>query len=347
MKMNKTGLRRFASLVLSLVLCLGMALPALAEGTMKEELLASMAYTAKASLQNGDTDLGMYQNSRRVDAYTATPSSFDLRDYDFVPPITNQKSWGTCWGFASIGASEISILAKLKLTYEEYIEKYGKALDLSEKHLAWFGTSHLPELVEGEDYVFPTLESQAGEGVWLRDEEELGQAAHYNNGGFPMVASGIFAAGMGPVYEEDYPYTARDGRASTAADWTLDEEDRFQLTFELENSSILPSPSMRDANGNYIYNGYGTAAIKDELLSGRAVTIGYHADQAMDPEAQKNMFFDLISEMIELSDEESEFLKALFGGEVDMDSLTPGWRAASARARASSPSTAAGQTGLT
>ena len=38
----------------------------------------------------------------------------------------------------------------------------------------------------------------------------------------------------------------------------------------------------------YVYNAFATAAIKDEILNGRAVTIAYHADQAMAPEAQLN-----------------------------------------------------------
>lgn len=106
----------------------------------------------------------------------------------------------------------------------------------------------------GETYAYPTLEAQAGEGIWLRDEETDGQAAHYNNGGLMAYVSGLFAAGMGPNLEADYPYQAANGTSSTAEDWTLDDSDRFILTYELENSSILPNPSQRDAEGNYVYN---------------------------------------------------------------------------------------------
>lgn len=160
----------------------------------------------------------------------------------------------------------------------------------------------------GEAYVYPTLESQAGEGIWLRDEETSGQAAHYNNGGLMAYVSGVFAAGMGPNLEADYPYQAANGTSSTAEDWTLDDSDRFILTYELENSSILPNPSQRDAEGNYVYNAYGTLAIKDEILSGRPVVIDYHADRAVSPDAIYNMIRDQAISM-GFSEEEAEIIK--------------------------------------
>ena len=313
------ALRRLLALALTLALSLSVTLPALAEGTMREALLADMDRDAARVVRLGDSDLYMYGNDRRGNLSTA-PSSFDLRDYGYVPPVQNQGNWGTCWGFASIAASEISILSKLNLSYQEFLEKYGREMNLSEKHLAWFATSHLPELVEGEDYIFPTLESQAGEGIWLRDEESTGYVAHYNNGGMMAYASGIFSAGMGPNDEEAYPYEAADGSSSTASDWSLKESDRFILSYELENSSILPSPAGRDENGNYVYNAFATAAIKDEVLNGRAVTIAYHADQAMDPEAQLNMMRDQIM-ALGFTAEEAQLVIDLSVGRLSFEDL--------------------------
>lgn len=312
-------LRRLLALALTLALCLSVTLPALAEGTMYEALLADMDGDAARIVKLGDSDLYMYANDRTGNL-SAAPASFDLRDYGYVPPVRSQGNWGTCWGFASIAASEISILSKLNLSCQEFLEKYGKEMNLSEKHLAWFATSHLPELAEGEDYIFPTLESQAGEGIWLRDEESTGYVAHYNNGGLMAYASGIFSAAMGPNDEAAYPYEAADGSSSTASDWSLKESDRFILSYELENSSILPSPAGRDENGSYVYNAFATAAIKDEILNGRAVTIAYHADQAMDPEAQLNMMRDQVM-ALGFTAEEAQLLIDLNQGKLAFEDL--------------------------
>ena len=316
--MKRTSLYRMTALLLALTMCLSAAL---AEGSMTEALLSGMAEDAVRYVKLGDVDLNIYQNARAVEAYKAMPSSFDLRDYGYVPPVRSQGNWGTCWGFASIAASEISILSKLNMTCEEFEKAYGKEMNLSEKHLAWFGTSHLPLLQEGEEYIYPTLEEQAGEGIWQRDEATEGQVAHYNNGGFMTYSSGVFAAGMGPNFEAAFPYQASDGTSSTAADWSLDDMTRFNLAFELEHSAILPTPAQRDENGNYVYSSLGTAAIKDELLNGRAVTIAYHADQAIDPDARRQLICDRIKQM-GFGDEDAIFLTQVNMGEVARDALT-------------------------
>jgi len=163
------------------------------------------------------------------------------------------------------------------------------------RHITADGNSHLPALEdypEGE-YPFHGLEDQAGEGIYSIKEETEGTNARYNSGGFMAYGSSLFSSGTGPVTEEMYPYLAADASHSTAEDWSLPEETRFAIGMELENSSILPSPAARDAEGNYVYNPYGTYTIKREVLNGRAVTIVYHADTSMDPNARKNALRDL------------------------------------------------------
>ena len=189
---------------------------------------------------------------------------------------------------------------------------------MSEKHLAWFGSGHLPEKTEGTEYPYAELSSQAGEGRHMVDEEAQGQFAHYNSGGFSTFVSSVFASGMGPRHEIEFPYEAADGTDSTAADWTIPEEYRFGQTYELADSHILPSPSQTDENGNYKYNSEGTAAIKNELLNGRGVSISYHADQAMDPLALVNTFLDQLggSSDFEYTDEDKEFLSRVLAGET-------------------------------
>lgn len=304
--------RRIPAVLLALLMILSSA-PALAESaTAKETLEEALKVNALRIVQTNDEDINMYHNNGTDWSafYTATPEKYDMREHDLTTPIRNQGMWGTCWGFASIAASETAILKALNLTVGEYAESFDSPLDLSEKHLAWFASSHLPAADEGKDYIFPQIASQAGEGFYPLVDSTAGR---YNAGGFMMFAAALFALNEGPRTEAEFPYQAADGTSSTAADWSLAESDRFGSNYRLINSRILPTPAMRDTDGNYTYNKWGTAAIKDELLLGRAVTIAYHADQAMDPEAEAKMFHDQLEALFEsagetVTDEELDML---------------------------------------
>ena len=271
-----------------------------------------------------DGTLDIYGGEVRSADFSAMPAAFDLRDLGVVPPIRNQGDWGTCWGFASLAATEISVLTELGLTVEDFAEKHGQDMDLSEKHLAWFANSQLPNLEdypEGE-YIYPGLENQAGEGIFNPSEETEGPNARYNAGGMMMYATGVFSAGIGPLMESQYPYTANDGSSSTAADWSLPEEARFAMALELESSHILPTPAMRDEYGNYVYNEYGTYSIKRELLDGRAVTIAYAADMAISPESRMNMKIDKMIDMgVEGEREDVKAVLLLLDGTYTLNNL--------------------------
>lgn len=64
------------------------------------------------------------------------PAKFDLRERGTVTPVRDQSPWGTCWSFATVAASETSILNDLGMTAETYKEINGEEMNLSEKHLA-------------------------------------------------------------------------------------------------------------------------------------------------------------------------------------------------------------------
>ena len=135
------------------------------------------------------------------------PSKFDLRDVDgknYVSPVKQQNPWMTCWSFGATAAAETSIAYELGHDYNAETGSDEDALyDLSEKHLAWFSYTALPE--DSKEY--PT---QAGEGYHIDFTEEVGpdeiSKKVYNQGGYMNYATVIYSAGMGPTLEGIVPY---------------------------------------------------------------------------------------------------------------------------------------------
>ena len=264
-----------------------------------DNLIAALEKEMIRLVKLGGDETNMYGNDLREVDFSVLPAAYDLRDLGVVAPIRSQGYWGTCWSFAITSAAEISILSELGMTYEDFEQMAGQPMDLSERHLAWFANSALPkaeDYPEGQ-YPYPELINQAGEGGYTPDEEAGKPNARFMDGGWMAYGTGMYSAGIGPVMESQYPYAANDGTDSTAADWSVPEEARFQIAVELENSYILPNPALVNEEGEYTYNPYGTYAIKSELLHGRAVTIAYHADQALDPDAYRTMVIDSVLAM--------------------------------------------------
>ena len=68
--------------------------------------------------------------------------------------------------------------------------------------------------------------------------------------------------------------------AKELVDWTLDESGRFSSEYFLKDGNILPPTFVLNENKEYVYNPAGVEAIKRELVNGRGVAIGFHADQS-------------------------------------------------------------------
>lgn len=210
------------------------------------------------------------------------PGQFDLREQNKVTPVKFQNPFGTCWGFSIVAAAESSLLSKLQA---QGIQVDPQAMDLSEKHLAWFSAHALPQ---------DSDTGQGGEGTYPGPGTNDG----YNSGGFAYYGTTAFASGLGPRSESEIPYQPKDAENhiirdpegdpycySPDADWSLDESERFGIGYELDESSLLPSPAEREGGEGgetvYRYNEAGTNAIKSELMAGRAVSICFSADQSM------------------------------------------------------------------
>ena len=317
-------MKKLLSLLLAAAMLVSLLPASLAEETAHDIMIGKLADTASDVVRDiSNHELYLYDRDTVWPTSTADrlPAAFDLRDRGVVPAVRDQGNWGSCWAFAAIGASEISLLTTAGLTVEEYAEKKGFELDLSEKHLAWFGNTHMPLLTDYAEGEYPYAESVAGEGIWHTLDELSPSAARLSSGGNLGYASSIFANGMGPVTESMYPYLSNEGTASIGADWTLTESDRFVMGVELKDANILPSPAQRDEDGKYVYLEAGTEAIKQELLAGRGVSIVYHAEMSMNPDAMRETYYELCLRN-GMSEEASDTYARFSNGTLDPSGMT-------------------------
>lgn len=273
-----------------LIFISGAGIPAFAQNLsvydLDDEELEMLLYLGDELMENS-------VSSKMGDIYTELywrsiadrlPAKFDLRENGTVTPVKDQSPWGTCWAFATIAACETSILNSLNMTAQQYEQRFGHPMDLSERHLAWFIDNPLPELEEYPEGEYPYDESQAGEGTYFLNPTD---SIIYNDGGTYTLATSILASGVGVVNESDAPYQNNEGTLEEDGDWSLPEEIRFQQSFEMKDANVLPDPASRDENYDYVYRPEATEMIKIELLAGRAVGISYLADQSKPEDVER------------------------------------------------------------
>lgn len=95
------------------------------------------AYNGYIELPDAPSDIKLAPDTSIV--WGTLPSSYDSRDVSAVRPIRNQNPYGTCWSFSGIACMEGSL-----------IRKWGKAVDLSPMHLAFFTHYSAPDPLEND-----------------------------------------------------------------------------------------------------------------------------------------------------------------------------------------------------
>jgi len=326
MKKARIAILLVIAMLLPLSVCAcaeGDDMPALSEADLRslDRLGTELEEPAALLLHYGEDVEDIYSELRWRSIADTFPEKFDLRDRGVITPVKNQSPWGTCWTFATMAASESSILSAMGLSAEEYFEKYGEEMDLSEKHLAWFTANALPGAEAYPEGEYPYDLSQAGEGAHPLEDTDV---TAYNFGGNYFLSTSSLASGIGVVKEAVAPYGDSDGEANRDGDWSLPEELRFVQSFELKNANILPAPAAKDENGNYVYRPEATEMMKSELLKGRGVGISFVADQAMpnDPDARRARLISRYGTVDGVSEEELAEYVDFRVGITDSDAAT-------------------------
>ena len=278
-------LKKVLSAALTLCLCIPTAAAPVFGATGENETDVEVKALSSIEAANYQTE---GEEMRAVDALGDLPLKFDLRDegIDRVTSVKSQNPFGTCWAFGSSAAAEISILSDLDMTNTDFVDKYGKELDLSEKHLAYWAVHPVPE----GDPFDPT---QIGEGCYTENMQTA--EGTYDEGGDPFLCLSLYNSGVGPVLEWsdksfEYKFYDASGNVITnpdmmgdIVDWELDPLTRGMYNFQLKDGYYLPIPvkKHKGSDGKWVYDGYnesGTAAAKQEIYKGRGVAVHYRAD---------------------------------------------------------------------
>ena len=286
-----------------------------------EYLTKEMKDSAESLVKDGDMQEIYTEFVWKSEADTF-PEKFDLRERGVITPVRNQAPYGTCWSFATMAASEASILSTMGMTQKEYEKKYGEKMDLSEKHLAWFAANALPDLKAYKEGEYPYDAGQAGEGL---HQAKGSKRNIYDNGGTYYLSASSLASGIGVTKESDFPYESAQGTLETEDDWSIPEKYRFNQAFELKNANILPTSAQTLEDGSYKYRPEGTEAIKSELLQGRAVGIAFKADQSMPEQSVEEQRKIMRSMLKEVTGEDqkqlNEYIEIRIGAE-DISTLS-------------------------
>lgn len=152
--------------------------------------------------ENQDTFAKNLVNGRRT--RSALPTVYDAREEGYLPAVRNQGSWGACWSFSLLGAMEVSAIRDMGIASD--------AIDLSERHLAYFGYN------TGYDAL-----DNANEDTMTCSPDNY----YLTNGGNDIRGVVRLMNWNGAAEENDYPYVT--GKLPDALERTAAQDARLYL----------------------------------------------------------------------------------------------------------------------
>lgn len=164
-------------------------------------------------------------------------STTTVNNKSSLPTARNQSSWGLCWAFGSVASIEANLLVKKKC---KSVSTDKSALDLSERHIAWFAHNTYSTL--------STDPTKKTDGVKKTTAKKA-----YTGGNSAQVEAAL-ARGTGMELEENFPYSASMGGVS--------EAERYGSTVTLHDTYTTSYDAVSDAsnsisNTKKLIDGYG------------------------------------------------------------------------------------------
>ncbi len=159
------------------------------------------------------------------------PSSYDMRDLNLTPLITDQGIYSVCWAFASVSSLESSMIRQ---DPEQYT-----GIDLSPFSVVYY-TYNRDELVDLAS-PYPGLEGIAGDTTHIEEIDPPDNISGIILGGDLTQAMYTLAAGFGAVNESAAPFYSYGNNTAPSADTAISENE-----IVLDSTIIIPPTEIND-----------------------------------------------------------------------------------------------------
>lgn len=150
-----------------------------------------------------------------IPAAADLPSSYDMRDVNLTPMITDQGIYGVCWAFAPVSSLESSMIRQDPETYT--------GIDLSPFSVVYY-TYNRDELVDLAP-PYPGLEGIAGDTTHIEETDPPDNISGLILGGELTQAMYTLAAGFGAVNESAAPFDSYGNNTAPSADTAISENE--------------------------------------------------------------------------------------------------------------------------
>ncbi|MDO9523230.1 MAG: lectin like domain-containing protein [Methanocorpusculum sp.] len=170
------------------------------------------------------------------------PSSYDPRDLNLTPVITDQGNFGLCWAFAAVSSLESSMIYQDPENYT--------GIDLSPYHLAYF--TYNREDISDLTSPFPGLEEIAGDITITPSWDIIDNIRGLNTGGYEYQGKYSLASGIGAVNESLVPFDSYGNNTPISPDLAISENEILldsAFSISLDDTDAIKTHLMHSGAG--------------------------------------------------------------------------------------------------